>query len=96
MVGTFARVVKVGCPVLFVSIKANIKQSPWKKTEKARHDAENVFFRKSLNGVKEAASKGDVDPSYAKTFLEGREKGGWEDEEWSYLVSNLKITVSHY
>lgn len=84
----------MSCPFC-ARIEADARQSPWKKTEKARHDAENVFFRESLNGVKEAASKGEIDPSYTKTFLEGREKGGWEDEEWSYLVSTFKIWVPH-
>ncbi|CAG8950772.1 hypothetical protein HYFRA_00002985 [Hymenoscyphus fraxineus] len=65
--------------------------SPWQKTEKARHDAENVFFQESLRDVHDAASKGEINPSYAKTFLEGKEKGGWEHEEWSYLIGMMAI-----
>jgi cytochrome P450 len=65
--------------------------SPWKKAEKFRHDTENIFFRQSLKEVEDASTKGEVDPSYARTFLEGREKGGWQDEEWAYLIGMMAI-----
>lgn len=65
--------------------------SPWKQTEKARHDMENVFFMEALEGVKKRSAEQDVNPSYAKMFLEGKEKGDWQDEEWAYLIGMMAI-----
>ncbi|KAH8678862.1 cytochrome P450 [Tricladium varicosporioides] len=65
--------------------------SPWKQTEKARHDMENTFFLEALESVKKKSAGEDINPSYAKMFLEGKEKGDWQDEEWAYLIGMMAI-----
>lgn len=65
--------------------------SPWKQAEKARHEEEAVFFRDALRAVEAASLVGEVNPSYSKTFWEGREKHGWEEEEWTHVVGMMAI-----
>lgn len=71
--------------------------SPWKKVENTRHDREEAFFRRSMNGVKAAVAKGTAPPSYAKMWVESNamgEKGadsGSKEKEGVYVVGMMAI-----
>ncbi|TVY85122.1 Cytochrome P450 monooxygenase psoD [Lachnellula suecica] len=65
--------------------------SPWKRAEKIRHDTEMDFFKEALDRVQASAAEGNIDPSYAKMFLEGRGEKEWDEKEWSYLIGMMAI-----
>lgn len=71
--------------------------SPWKKVENTRHSREEAFFRKSMNGVKAAVTKGVAPSSYAKTWVKQnsskseKAKSSGEEKEGAYVVGMMAI-----
>jgi cytochrome P450 len=65
--------------------------SPWKQVEKLRHDSEREFFHRALRNVEASAAKGEVESSYARMYLEGKNEHGWDETEWAYLIGMMAI-----
>ncbi|KUJ23227.1 cytochrome P450 [Mollisia scopiformis] len=65
--------------------------SPWKKSERARHDREREFFVRMYTLAKSDYDNGTLKESYMSQFFEGKEKSGADDIEGAYIIGMIGL-----
>lgn len=65
--------------------------SPWKRTERIRHDGERAWFLEMQREVEQKMEDGVAPTSFMRTFLESRDSLDMSDEEGAYMIGMVGL-----